>query len=336
MGVVMISRDARDIEYAMTRVRFEVLTVFLGALSITVFVSLYLAGTIARPLRRLALAAEDVRAGKARDTAIPDFSRRGDEIADLSVSFRAMTQALLDRMDSIERFAADVAHEIKNPLTSLRSAVETVAVVKDKKDQARLMEIIQHDVQRLDRLISDISQASRLDAELSRDEMGLVDLRALLAQLVATHERPAVNFVKAAQQKPSVVLILPEGGALIVRGNEGRLAQVFENLIGNALSFSPPAGTVTVRAQRADGQVLVRVEDQGPGIPEAKLEAVFERFYSERPKHEAYGGHSGLGLSIALQIMDAHQGRIWAENIRDDDTGAVRGARFTVALQAVA
>jgi two-component system sensor histidine kinase ChvG len=334
MGVVMISRDGRDIDYAMARVRLEVLTVFLGALSITIFVSLYLAGTIASPLRKLATAAEEVRAGKARHAAIPDLSRRHDEIGELSESLRAMTQALLDRMDTIERFAADVAHEIKNPLTSLRSAVETVAIIKDKKDQDRLMEIIQHDVQRLDRLITDISQASRLDAELSRDEMTLVDLRALLAQLVATHERPVVRFALAAQDKPSVMLVLPEAGGLHVRGNEGRLAQVFENLISNALSFSPASGTVTVRVVRERNQALIKVEDEGPGIPEGKLEAVFERFYSERPKHEAYGGHSGLGLSIAMQIISAHHGRIWAENIKDED-GKIKGARFTVMLEAV-
>jgi two-component system sensor histidine kinase ChvG len=212
--------------------------------------------------------------------------------------------------------------------------VETVAVIKDKKDQDRLMAIIQHDVQRLDRLITDISQASRLDAELSRDEMTLVDVRALLAQLVATHERPGVSFSLAAQKKPSVMLVLPEAGGLFVRGNESRLAQVFENLIGNALSFSPPSGVVTVRALREKSQAVIRVEDQGPGIPPGKLEAVFERFYTERPKHEAYGSHSGLGLSIAQQIITAHRGRIWAENITDE-SGAVRGARFTVMLEAV-
>lgn len=332
MGVVMISRDGREVDYAMARVRLEVLSIFIGALSITVFVSLYLAGTIASPLRRLARAAEDVRSGKARDTAIPDMSRRKDEIGDLSVSLRAMTQALLDRMDTIERFAADVAHEIKNPLTSLRSAVETAAIVKEKKDRDKLMEIIQHDVQRLDRLITDISQASRLDAELSRDEMNIVDLRALLAQIVATHERPTIGA--AQDEKPTVMLVVPESAQIFVRGNEGRLAQVFENLITNAVSFSPPQGTVTVRAVREKNNVHIRVEDEGPGIPEGKLDAVFERFYTERPKHEAYGSHSGLGLSIAQQIITAHHGRLYAENITDPD-GKVRGARFHVILEAV-
>lgn len=334
MGVVMLSRDGREIENAMARVRIEVFTVFAAALSITIFVSLYLAGTIASPLRKLARAAEDVRAGKARHAAIPDLTHRRDEIGELSESLRAMTQALLDRMDSIERFAADVSHEIKNPLTSLRSAVETAAIVKDEKDQKRLLEIILHDVQRLDRLITDISQASRLDAELSRDEMTLVDVRALLAQLVATHERPMVGFGRAAQEKVGVALILPDAGPVNVRGNDGRLAQVFENLISNAISFSPPGGVVNVRVMRDKLQAFIVVEDSGPGIPEGKLEAVFERFYSERPKHEAYGSHSGLGLSIAKQIIDAHHGHIWAENMRSED-GRIKGARFTVMLEAV-
>jgi two-component system sensor histidine kinase ChvG len=334
MGVVMLSRDGREIEYAMARVRLEVFTVFVGALSITIFVSLYLAGTIARPLRKLANAAEAIRTGKGRHVDIPDLTRRRDEVGELSAALRAMTQALMDRMDTIERFAADVAHEIKNPLTSLRSAVETAAIVKDKKDRDRLMDVIHHDVQRLDRLISDISQASRLDAELSRDEMTMVDLRGLLAQLVSTYENPLVRAGTGTSDQPTVMLVLPENGGMRIRGNEGRLAQVFQNLIGNALSFSPRGGTVAVRIQRDGDHAVVKVEDQGPGIPEGKLEAVFERFYSERPKHEAYGKHSGLGLSISKQIIDAHHGRIWAENIRGED-GATRGARFCVALPTV-
>lgn len=334
IGVVMLSHDGGEIEYAMARVRLEVFTVFAGALSITIFVSLYLAGTIARPLRKLATAAEAVRTGKGRHVDIPDLTKRRDEIGELSGALRAMTQALLDRMDTIERFAADVAHEIKNPLTSLRSAVETAAIVKEKKDRDRLMEVIHHDVQRLDRLISDISQASRLDAELSRDEMTMVDMRGLLAQLVSTYENPLVRAGTGQSNEPTVMLVLPESGTLRIRGNEGRLAQVFQNLIGNALSFSPPGGTVAVRIQREGDEAVIKVEDQGPGIPDGKLEAVFERFYSERPKHEAYGKHSGLGLSISKQIIDAHHGRIWAENIRDG-AGATKGARFCVALATV-
>jgi two-component system sensor histidine kinase ChvG len=334
LGVVMIARDGREIDYAMARVRLEVLTVFLGALSITIFVSLYLAGTIARPLRRLSLAAEDVRVDKAGHVALPDFSRRNDEIGDLSVSMRTMTQALLDRMNTIERFAADVAHEIKNPLTSLRSAVETIAIVKDKDNQKKLYEIIKHDIQRLDRLITDISQASRLDAELSRDEISFVDLRILLTHLATTHDQSHLADKTSKDKKstkPHIRFIAPDEVKLTIKGNESRLAQVFENLITNAISFSPEGGIITIDGQRDKNSVIITIQDQGPGIPEGKLNAVFERFYTERPKHEAYGAHSGLGLSIAHQIITAHKGKIFAENMRDANDNII-GARFTVIL----
>lgn len=333
MGVVMLTRDGRDIEKAMTQMRLEILTIFLGALSLTIFLSMYLAGFIGRPLKKLARAAESIRQGKGRTADIPDMSPRGDEIGELSIALRQMTQALWDRMDTIERFAADVAHEIKNPLTSLRSAVETVAKVKDAGDRARLMEIIQHDVQRLDRLISDISNASRLDAELSRDEMGAADLRRVLEQLVDMHRAPLERGGKKGAS--GIVLEIPQKKNVNVRGNEGRLAQVFGNLIGNALSFSPPGGTVFVRVVPDKNVVAVTVEDEGPGIPENKREAIFERFYSERPKHEDYGSHSGLGLSIARQIVQAHGGKIFAENLKDG-AGKVTGACFTVILDAAA
>ncbi len=333
MGVVMLTRTGREIEAAMVQVRFDVLTAFMGALSITFFLSLYLAGIIGSPLKKLARAAEAIRQGKSRATDIPDMSRRGDEIGDLSVSLRDMTQALWDRMDTIERFAADVAHEIKNPLTSLRSAVETVAKVDNASDRDRLMEIIQHDVQRLDRLISDISNASRLDAELSRDEMGAVDLRPLLEQLADLNRAPMERGA-AGGGSSNIVLEIPQKKDVIVRGTEGRLAQVFENLISNALSFSPPGGSVYVRVVPDKKTVKITVEDEGPGIPENKLDNIFERFYSERPKHEDFGVHSGLGLSIAKQIVEAHGGRIFAENMKAGD-GRVTGACFTVILDSV-
>ncbi len=338
MGVVMLVRDGDEIEAALAQVRFEVLTVFLGSLSVTIFLSLYLAGIIGRPLKRLARAAEGIRQGKGRQVEIPDLSHRHDEIGELSAALRAMTQALWDRMDTIERFAADVAHEIKNPLTSLRSAVETAAVVKNEKDKDKLMEIIQHDVVRLDRLISDISNASRLDAELSRDAMGAVDLRHLLQRLVDGKKTPIErsglknNFTgRSGEEMPAIKLLCPGTDPVFVAGNEVRLAQVFENLISNALSFSPENGTVTITVHPEKNHVAVTVDDEGPGIPDNKLEAIFERFYSERPKHEAYGRHSGLGLSIARQIVASHRGRIWAENRRHAD-GAVAGARFHVIL----
>lgn len=340
MGVVVLNREGKAVEQAMNQVRFEVLTIFMGSLSVTIFLSLYLAGIIGRPLRRLARAAEKIQHGKGgRQVEIPDLSHRRDEIGDLSISLRSMTQALWDRMDTIERFAADVSHEIKNPLTSLRSAVETAAIVKNQKDREKLMGIIQHDVQRLDRLITDISNASRLDAELSRDEMENVDLYLLLHKLADAHKNPMErsglrdNFTgRSADESPQIRLITNGTPPIFVRGNESRLAQVFENLISNALSFSPPRGLVTITLSLDKAYVRVTVDDQGPGIPENKLGAIFERFYSERPKHEAYGRHSGLGLSIAYQIVTAHGGRIWAEN-RQNNGDAVTGARFIVELE---
>lgn len=329
LGTVLLTREAREIEEAMARVRFDVLTGFLGALSVTIFLSLYLAGIIGRPLKKLAKAAEAVRQGKGRHIDMPDLTYRNDEIGELSHALQDMTQALWDRMDTIERFAADVAHEIKNPLTSLRSAVETAARVKGK-DREKLMKIIQHDVQRLDRLISDISNASRLDAELSREEMGVVDLEILLGRLIDIHrnplERASKKKKKDSKKHHDISLEISEGGPVLVQGNESRLAQVFENLIGNALSFSPENGQVRVKVTTAQNEVTVTVEDDGPGIPESKLENIFERFYTERPEHEDYGSHSGLGLSIAKQIIIAHKGHIFAENRSEG------GARFIVVL----
>jgi two-component system sensor histidine kinase ChvG len=327
MGTVLLTRDGHEIEAAMTRVRFDVLTGFLGALSVTIFLSLYLAGIIGRPLKKLAKAAEAVRQGKGRHIDIPDLSHRQDEIGELSHALQDMTQALWDRMDTIERFAADVAHELKNPLTSLRSAVETASKVKGK-DREKLMGIIQHDVLRLDRLISDISNASRLDAELSREEMTPVDIKGLLERLIDAHKKPLERASKASTEAESenIALDAPQGLPIYGRGNEGRLAQVFENLISNALSFSPADKQVHIKITDTARDITVTIENEGPQIPENKLEAIFERFYTERPKHEDYGRHSGLGLSIAKQIIDAHHGHIFAENI------AGHGARFTVIL----
>jgi two-component system sensor histidine kinase ChvG len=323
LGAVLVTRDSAAIERTLQSVREEILIVFLVALAITILLSIYLAGTITRPIHRLAEAAERVRRGHGRRLEIPDFTRRRDEIGELSGSLREMTEALWARMDAIERFAADVAHEIKNPLTSLRSACETVSRVKDPDQQRRLMAIILEDVERLNRLISDISDASRLDAELSRAETEPVDVAEMLIALAELYR----STVQAGG--PRIVLELAEDGALVVPGLEGRLVQVFRNLIGNAITFSPPGGTIALRARRAGGAVEVTVEDEGPGIPETKLEAIFDRFYTERPAGEKFGTHSGLGLSISKQIVEAHRGTISAAN-RADRTGA----RFTVRLPA--
>jgi two-component system, OmpR family, sensor histidine kinase ChvG len=330
LGAVMLSRGGAQIDAAIRSVRLDILKVFAVALAVTVLLSFYLAGTIARPIRKLAAAADHVRRGHGRHHEIPDFSRRGDEIGDLSGALRDMTAALWLRMDAIESFAADVAHEIKNPLTSLRSAVETVARVRDPDQQRRLMSIIEDDIQRMDRLISDISNASRLDAELSRAESEPVDIGRMLRMLTDIHETTA-----AERAAPRVLLDLPMGADLTVPGLEGRLVQVFQNIIANALSFSPPGGTVAVHARATGEFVEVTVEDEGPGMPEGKLEAIFDRFYTERPAGEKFGTHSGLGLSISKQIVDAHGGEIFARNRHADggpEAAKVRGAVFTVRL----
>ncbi len=331
LGVVLLVRDGNELEQKIADIRVDVFRVFLGSLGITVMLSIYLSGLIGRPLKKLALAAEAVRVGKSRHVEIPDMSKRGDEIGELSVVLRDMTHALWDRMDTIERFAADVSHEIKNPLTSLRSAVETAARVKDDKSREKLMDIIHHDVQRLDRLISDISSASRLDAELSREQMEAVDLKALLYRLRDAYKKPLDRLESDDHRRDEkIILSLDDAIDLNVRGNEDRLAQVFGNLISNALSFSPENGAVIIEANIIKNHIIVTVSDEGIGIPEAKINNIFERFYTERP-HEDYGGHSGLGLSISKQIIDAHDGEIWAENIRDDKDERI-GAKFSVKL----
>jgi two-component system sensor histidine kinase ChvG len=327
LGAVMLSTGSGEIEEEVRTVRLELLRIFSVALLVTVLLSFYLAGTIVRPIRRLAGAAERARGRRAR-VEIPDFTRRGDEIGDLSGSLREMTDALWHRMSAIESFAADVAHEIKNPLSSLRSAVETAVRIEDPEKQRRLMAIILDDVERLDRLITDISDASRLDAELGRLEVTPIDIAAMLEALCDLHESTRTEGA------PHVVLELPDHGRpLIVPGIETRLSQVFRNLIANAVSFSPPGGEIRLTARNDGRAVLIAVEDQGPGIPDDKLTAIFDRFYTERPPGEKFGTHSGLGLSISKQIVEAHRGMIWAEN-RKDVSSAGAGARFCIRLPA--
>ncbi|HEX6442846.1 MAG TPA: stimulus-sensing domain-containing protein [Stellaceae bacterium] len=327
LGAVMLSSGNGEIEEELRTVRLELLRIFSVALLVTVLLSLYLAGAIARPIRRLAAAAERAR-GRGAHIEIPDFTDRRDEIGELSRSLREMTDALWQRMSGIESFAADVAHEIKNPLSSLRSAVETASRIEDPAKQRRLMAIIQDDVERLDRLITDISDASRLDAELSRLEVAPTDIGAMLRALAEMHE------ATRAEGAPRLMVdIVDRGRPLIVHGVESRLSQIFLNVIANAASFSPPGSEIRIRAAHDGRAVLVTVEDEGPGIPEDKLTAIFERFYTERPAGEKFGTHSGLGLSISKQIVEAHRGRIWAEN-RTDAGGVVRGARFSMRLPA--
>jgi two-component system, OmpR family, sensor histidine kinase ChvG len=324
LGVLTL--EASDVDEIIAAERRALAPFILIAISVTLVSSLLLNSLIAQPVRRLARAADRVRLSRARAISLPDLARRDDELGDLSRSLEDMTHALSERMDAIESFAADVAHEIKNPLTSLRSAVETLELVKDDVARDRLLGILKNDVKRLDRLVTDISNASRLDAELSRDDPRALDLGRLIADVTQLYQATArPGDVAVAFSAPEML------DPVMVSGREGPLGQVFRNLIDNARSFSPPGGEVRVRLERSRGQGVVTVEDDGPGIPPDNLETIFERFYTSRPKGTAFGGNSGLGLSIARQIVEAHRGTIRAEN-RRDETGAVAGARFVVSL----
>jgi two-component system, OmpR family, sensor histidine kinase ChvG len=325
LGTVLLTREANEVDRAVLAIRISILGLFALALALTVIVSLYLARTIARPIQRLASAAALMREGRARAEAPSEWiSSRNDDIGTLARALEGSAKALWARMDAIEQFAADVSHEIKNPLSSIRSAIETLARVEDPTRASRLLAIITQDVARLDRLITDISDSSRLDSELSRAAPELVDMARILATLAEIHD------ATRKEDDPRVVVDAPPAG-LLVRGSEPRLVQVLRNLIGNAISFSPADGTIWLRGRETGGMVELAVEDEGPGIPDGKLDSVFDRFYSERPQNEQFGSHSGLGLSISRQIVEAHQGRIAAENRRDEQ-GAVLGARFVIRL----
>jgi two-component system sensor histidine kinase ChvG len=326
LGAVFILHDGKSLEDAVRRVQFTVFRAFLAALLATILLSIYLSETIVRPIVRLAEAAEKVRESLLMRDTIPDLSYRGDEIGDLSRSFRDMAHALSGRIDSIDRFAADVAHEIKNPLASVKSAVETFALVKDAAQRDKLIAVIHDDVNRINRLINDISHASRLDSALSLSERATFDLGVLLKNVITAEDARAGAVGK-------VVLYLEEGRRLPVTGNEAQLAQVACNLIENALSFVTGEGKVVVSAGLKGDKIFIHFDNAGPPIPESKLEAVFERFYSERPKTEKFGLHSGLGLSISRQIVRTHHGEISAHNLKDK-AGTPRAVRFTVILPA--
>ncbi|SCA58226.1 Sensor protein ChvG [Candidatus Terasakiella magnetica] len=329
LGALLLSKGSEDIEGALFDVRLHIFKVFLISFGVTIFLSLYFAGTIARPLRKLSKAAHTLRTGMNQRDEIPDLTKRNDEIGDLSQALREMTQALWHRMDAIESFAADVSHELKNPLTSLRSAVETAARVDNPKAQKRLMDIIQHDVSRLDRLITDISEASRVDAEMSRAKTEDIDLCAMLNTLVDIHQAP--KEADQANTTPKLVLNAQGQGNYHILGMEGRLVQVFRNLIGNALTFSPKDGTITLTLASHKNSLNILIEDEGPGIPPGNEEKIFKRFYTERPETDEFGNHSGLGLAISKQIVEAHGGTITAEN-KTDNQGKITGARFIVNL----
>lgn len=339
-GAVLLTRTARDIGKDIGDVWINILGAFVLTLIITVLLSIYLSGVIASPLRKLARAAEGVRKGKISLQDLPDFSHRNDEIGELSFAFREMTNALSNRMDSIERFAADVAHELKNPLTSLRSATETAAKVRKPEDKEKLMGIVRHDIERLDRLISDISHASRLDSELSRDVFERISLKEILGNLLDAYKNPLEREKKKPDTWDDEVKVKginvysksEHEKDIFVMGHTGRLEQVFQNILGNALSFSPESGNINILIKKNNNRVDIIFEDQGPGIPENKINTIFDRFYSQRPDHEDYGKHSGLGLSICKQIITAMGGEIFAENIQNTNKD-VQGARFIVRLE---
>lgn len=332
LGVVALTSAEGEIDRLVRHEREQVLQMFVIALLVSIGLSLVLASTIANPLSDLAAAAELGRDRDARKMApgrvrIPDLAARPDEIGRLSVAMRGMVAALYDRIDANEQFAADVSHEIKNPLASLRSAVGTMRVAKRDDQREKLLEVIEHDVRRLDRLVSDISNASRLDSELVKEEeeeFNLIKTLANLSEYLGDQANTrGVDFITDLPNDP-----------IVIRGLEGRLAQVFVNLISNAVSFCEEGDAVRVWARRRENRVLVVVEDTGPGIPEQALTKVFKRFYSERPVAQ-FGDHSGLGLAISKQIVEAHGGVIWAENIRPttvDATSEPLGARFVVGL----
>jgi two-component system sensor histidine kinase ChvG len=335
-GALMLSTQGADIDDMVEAERLAIVKVFLVAAAVMVVLSMLLAGTIAGPVRRLAEGAERVRRRIRSRVEIPDFTRRHDEIGELSGALREMTNALYTRIEAIESFAADVAHELRNPLTSLRSAVETLPLAKTDDSRRRLLEVIEHDVKRLDRLISDISDASRLDAELQRQEVSNVDLAKMLEALVT-----AANEIRT--DNVGVTLVF-EGGrpaAFKVPGHDSRLGQVVSNLIDNARSFSPPGGTVRITCRRLKNEVEIVVDDDGPGIRPEALDKIFERFYTDRP-HQGFGQNSGLGLSISKQIAEAHGGSLRVENRssvaavgQGEQEPRVLGARFVVRLPAM-
>jgi two-component system, OmpR family, sensor histidine kinase ChvG len=334
LGVLLLSTQAGDIDKIVHAERMAIFRVFGVAAMVNIVLSLLLASTIATPLRRLSAAAVRVRRGARVREEIPDFSDRQDEIGNLSVALRGMTNALYDRIAAIESFAADVSHELKNPLTSLRSAVETLPLARNEHSRKRLMDVIQHDVRRMDRLISDISDASRLDAELARQDGVAVDMQQLLTDLV-----DIARQTRAGGKEVAIELKIGKRNAgksaFTVLGHDLRLGQVVTNLIENARSFVPETGgRITIHLGRRRGIVQVLIEDNGPGIRAEVIERVFERFYTDRPDGEDFGQNSGLGLSISRQIIEAHGGNLTAENIPGDEAGKWRGARFIIELPA--
>ena len=322
-NAIFTVKPAIEINNVFNDLRNDIFRAFLIIIFISAGISLFLVQSIATPLRRLATAAESIRHGSTSLSDIPDMSGRGDEIGELSIALRSLVQALWERMDNIENFAADVSHELKNPITSMQSALETMANVKSAKDRKKLLGIMAQDVRRLDKLITDISQATRLDVALSREETRQVDMRRLLTTIQEAYLARLENL----NLTQDIILSDNCTGSCQVIGNIDRLTQVFTNLLDNALSFAPEKSDVSIILNERPTTLEISIKDEGIGIPEGKEDKIFERFYSERPENEFYGEHSGLGLSICKQIIHAHSGII---EVRNDTEN--QGAIFTVIL----
>ncbi len=328
VGAVLVNDITDSVDANVFQVRKAILRLFLSTLGVTILLSWYQAGTIIHPVRRLARAAAKVQDGRGGRHAIPNLSRRNDEIGDLSVALGQMTESLWNRIEATERFAADVAHEIKNPLSSMRSAVETASRIDDAEARRRLLAIIAEDVQRIDRLISDVADMSRVDAELMKTQVVPLNLAAMLSAMIE------VESIAGEPEAVRFRLDIHGDDGLWVMGSEGRLVQVFRNLIRNAVTFSPPGGEIVLRGYpdvTVQGPVVVvEVDDDGPGIPEGKEEAIFDRFYTERPPGEKFGTHSGLGLAISRQIVQGLGGWIGAVNRAEAEGAGTPGARFII------
>lgn len=315
-GVTLLTtRNAADITQAVRDARTSLLTIIALALLVSIVLSRYLARTIIEPLRRLNRAAVRVRLGREREVEVPRMPRRGDEIGVLARAMSDMTAALRQRIDAVESFAADVAHEIKNPLASLRSALESLPKVEDPALRAQLTDVAAHDVRRIDRLVTEIAEASRIDAELSRATFEAIDLAALIENAVSAREDRGLN----AGRKINVE---HDGRPALVQGVPIRIERIVDNLLDNAVSFSPPGGTITASVRHEGDHVQARICDEGPGIPEGEREKVFKRFHSLRPEAEGFGNHSGLGLAIARTIAEAHDGSLWVSARSDGGQGA--------------